>query len=127
MDALKIMAVAVVGVMLSLVLKEQKQVTGILVSVCVCLCIFFIMLPYLEKVISYISVIYTSFDDKNIIGMLLRVTGIGILTAFSSDICRDAGFSSVASIVIFSGKAICMCVILPVIASFLSEILSIIP
>lgn len=127
MDAIKIMVVAVVGVMLSLVLKEQKQVTGILVSVCVCLCIYFIMFPYLEKVISYIRVIYASFDDKNIIGMLLKVTGIGILTAFSSDICRDAGFSSVATLVIFSGKAICICIVLPVIASFLSEILSIIP
>ena len=127
MDAIKIMAVAVVGVILSLVLKEQKQVTGVLVSVCVCLCIYFMMLPYLEKVISYIRIIYSSFDDKNIIGILLKVTGIGILTAFSSDICRDAGFTSVATLVIFSGKAICMCIVLPVIASFLSEILSIIP
>ena len=85
------------------------------------------MFPYLEKLISYIRVIYTSFDDKNIIGMLLKVTGIGILTAFSSDVCKDAGFSSVASLVMFSGKAICICIVLPVIASFLSEILSIIP
>lgn len=127
MDAVRIMAVAVVGVMLSLVLKEQKQAISILISVCVCICIFFIILPYLEKVISYIRVIYTSFDDKNIIGMLLKTTGIGILTAFSSDICRDAGFSSVASLVTFSGKAICICIVLPVIASFLSEILAVMP
>lgn len=127
MDAIKIMAVAVIGVILSLLLKEQKQTTGILLSVCVCFCIFFIMFPYLEKVITYIRVIYTSFDDENIIGMLLKVTGIGILTAFSSDVCKDAGFSSVASLVMFSGKAICICIVLPVIASFLSEILSIIP
>lgn len=127
MEAIKIMAVAITGVMLSLVLKEQKQFAGVAVSIMVCICIFFIMFPYLEKVISYIKTIYTSFGDKNIIGILLKTTGIGMLSAFSSDICRDAGFSSVASLITFSGKAICMCVVLPVIATFMSEILTIIP
>lgn len=127
MEAIKIMAVAITGVMLSLVLKEQKQFAGVAVSIMVCICIFFIMFPYLEKVISYIKTIYTSFGDKNIIGILLKTTGIGMLSAFSADICRDAGFSSVASLITFSGKAICMCVVLPVIATFMSEILTIIP
>lgn len=127
MEAIRIMAIAVVGVMMALVLKEQKQFTGISVSVAVCVCIFFIMLPYLEKVISYVKIIYSSFDDAYVLGLLLKVTGIGILTTLSSDICRDAGFSSVASIVILSGKALCMCMVLPVIVSFMSEIMTIIP
>ncbi len=126
MDAVKIMAMAIVGIMLSLVLKEQKQYLGIAVAIISSVCLFFMLLPYLEKVVSYIKILSSSLDN-DFIGTILKVTGIGVLTTLSSNLCRDGGFSAIASIVMFSGKAICMCLVLPVIGSFLLQILSILP
>ncbi len=127
MEAIKIMALALVGVMLALVLKEQKQFASVALVIMLGICMFFMILPYFEKVTSYIKVIYTSFSNDGLMNILLKVTGIGILTSLTSDLCRDAGFSAVASLVVFSGKAICMCIVLPVIGSFFTQLMSIIP
>lgn len=126
MDTVKIMAMAVVGIMLSLVLKEQKQYLGISVAIICTICLFFMLLPYLEKVVSYIKILSAPLDN-DFLGVILKVTGIGALTTLTSGFCRDAGFSAISNVVTFSGKAICMCIVLPVIGNFLNGIFSILP
>ncbi len=126
MDTVKIMAMAVVGIMLSLVLKEQKQYLGTTVAIICSVCLFFMLLPYLEKVVSYIKLLSSTLQG-DFLRTILKITGIGAVTTLTSNLCRDAGFSAIASVVVFSGKAICMCIVLPVIGSFLNGILSILP
>lgn len=126
MDTVKIMAVAIIGILMSLVLKDQKQYLGITVAIICTVCLFFMMLPYLESVVSYVKILNSSLNG-DILRTILKITGIGTLSTLTSNICRDAGFSAIASIVVISGKAICMCVVLPVIGSFLGEIISILP
>lgn len=126
MDTVKIMGMAVVGIMLSLVLKEQKQYLGTTVAIICSVCLFFMLLPYLEKVVSYVKILSSTLQG-DFIKTILKITGIGALTTLTSNLCRDAGFSAIASVVVFSGKAICMCIVLPVIGNFLSGILAILP
>ncbi len=126
MDTVKIMAMAIVGIMLSLVLKEQKQFLGIAVAIICSVCLFFMLLPYLEKVVSYVKILSTSLQG-DFLRTLLKLTGIGAVTTLTSNLCRDAGFSAIGGVVMLSGKAICMCLVLPVIGKFLSGILSILP
>lgn len=127
MDTVKIMGMAIVGIMLSLVLKEQKQYLGVSVALICSVCLFFMLLPYLEKVISYVKVLYSAMGNDGIMGILIKITGIGALTTLTSNLCRDAGFSAIASVVVFSGKAICMCLVLPVVSSFFTQLLSVLP
>lgn len=126
MDTVKIMAMAVVGIMLCLVLKEQKQSLGTAVAIICSVCLFFMLLPYLEKVVSYVKVLGSSLQG-DFLKTILKITGIGAVTTLTSNLCKDAGFSAIASVVVFSGKAICMCLVLPVIGNFLGGILAILP
>lgn len=54
------------------------------------------------------------------LGAILRMLGIGLLTAFTADVCRDLGEGTLASRVELCGRAEILLLCLP----FLSELLS---
>ena len=128
MIGIKIMALSIVGVMLCLILKDQKAYLGMALS-CVCvICIFFMGLPFLEKVVSYVRVLYSSFGAAEIyMSTLLKVTAIAILSGITGTLCSDAGMSAVSNVVSLCAKCICLCMTLPVINDFFNELLNVLP
>lgn len=127
MEFLKIIVAAITGTMLALVLKEQKPFLGVSLAVVCALYIFFLGLPYLDRVTTFVRIFYSSVGGGGYMGSLLKITGIAILSTFASNICTDAGMSAVASAVNFVGKIICMCMTLPVITDFFEELITILP
>ncbi len=128
MDTVKIIATAIVGTLLALVLKEQKPYMGIVLSFICALCVFFMALPYIEKIITYVRAIYESTGGKDsYINILLKIAGVGTLSSLGSSLCADAGLTSVSYVVAISGKVICMCMVLPVVIEFFTELISILP
>lgn len=128
MIGIKIMGMAIVGTMLALILKEQKSYLGLSLGLICALSVFFMGLPYLEKTVSYVRVLYSSFDGADkYMGVLLKITGIGAVASLTSDLCKDAGMSAVSSAVNFCGKVVCVCLTLPVISDFFYELLKVLP
>ena len=128
MVEIKIMAVAVVGTMLALVLKEQKQYMALTIGLMCAMCVLFMAFPYLERTVSYIRVMYSAFDESSgYMGILLKITGIATISTLSADLCSDAGMSALSSAVIFSGKLLCICLVFPVIESFFENIIRVLP
>lgn len=128
MDGIKIMVLAIVGTLLALVLKEQKTYFGISLGLLCALCVFFMGLPYLEKTITYARTLYSTLDNADgYISILLKITGIATVATLTSNLCSDSGMSSIASVVNFCGKVICMCLTLPVIGNFFEELMSVLP
>ena len=128
MDVVKIMVMATVGAVLAMVLKEQKQSMGVLLGAVCALLIFFMGLPYLDKIVSYVKVLYSTFGGADgYMGTLLKITGIAALSTLAANICSDAGMSAISGVVLFSGKIICMFLTLPVIGEFFKELINILP
>ena len=128
MIGIKIMSLAIVGALISLILKEQKSYFGIATSLLCAMCVFFMGLPYLEKVVSYVRVLYSSFGaSENYMGTLLKITGIASVSVITGGLCADAGMSALSGVVNMCGKIICLCLTLPVISDFFYELLSILP
>jgi len=128
MDAIKIMATAIVGVMLVLMLKEQKPYIAVALVVMCTLYIFFVGLPYLDRVVSYIKTVQLTLDKSNsYMSTVVKITAISIVASLTASLCKDSGMSSVASVVMITSKAICMCMTLPVVAEFVQNILSVLP
>ena len=127
MDTVKIMAIALLGIFLSQGLKEHKQYAATAVAASCLICLAFMLLPYLEKVVSYVKVFASSADVRPDMLLMIKITGIGILSTLCADMCKDAGFNAIASAVILSGKAICMCMTLPVVGNFIAKIVSVLP
>ncbi len=128
MLVIKIMGMAIVGTMLALILKEQKSYLGLSLGLVCALSIFFLGLPYLEKILSYVRILYSSFNGVDgYMSLLLKITGIATVVSLTSNLCKDAGMSAVSSTVELCGKVICVCLTLPVISDFFNQLLGVLP
>ena len=61
--------------------------------------------------------------NKEFITLLIKMTGIAILTEFAVSICKDSGEAAIASKVDLGGKVIMVSMSIPIIAGMLETIL----
>ena len=128
MDIVKIVALAILGAFLSLVLKEYKPFLGTALSTVTAAAVFFFALPYLERITVYARSIYCAAGGKDMyIDSVLKITGVACLTWLGSDILKDAGLTAASSAVVITGKVLCMGICLPIIGTLFETLLSILP
>lgn len=128
MLGIKIMSLAIVGALISLILKEQKSFFGIATGFLCALTVFFMGMPYLERVVSYVKALYSSFGGaQSYMSTLLKITAVAAVTVITSGLCTDSGMSALSNVVNFCGKIICLFMTLPVISDFFYELLNVLP
>lgn len=65
--------------------------------------------------------------NSQFLGIILKITGIAVLTEFAVSICQDSGENSIANKIDMGGKAIIITISLPIISSLLETILKVLP
>ena len=120
-DIIKIIGIGFVTLIVTLILKEYKKDFAIYASLIGGMLIIFLMINYLESIVSFISGL--SESNNEFILLLIKITGISILTEFATSVCRDSGESSIASKVDLGGKIIVISMSIPVISATLKGLL----
>ena len=64
---------------------------------------------------------------QEFITVLIKITGIAILTEFAVSICKDSGESAIANKIDMGGKVIMVSMSIPIMAGLLETILKILP
>lgn len=64
---------------------------------------------------------------QEFITLLIKITGIAILTEFAVSICKDSGETAIASKVDMGGKVMMISMSIPIMAGLLETILKILP
>ena len=64
---------------------------------------------------------------QEFITLLIKITGIAILTEFAVSICKDSGETAIASKIDIGGKVIMVSMSIPIMAGLLETILKILP
>ena len=64
---------------------------------------------------------------QEFITLLIKITGIAILTEFAVSICKDSGETAIANKVDMGGKVIMISMSIPIMAGLLETILKILP
>ncbi|MBQ7839051.1 MAG: stage III sporulation AC/AD family protein [Lachnospiraceae bacterium] len=105
MAFIKIGALALVGVMLGIQLKSTKQEYGLILGIALCALIFSCTVTYMGQVKGQLSVFekYLSSGERYF-SLLFKVVGITWICEFVSGICKDSGFSAVATQMELFGK-----------------------
>ncbi len=105
MEVLKIGLLGVAGVMLALQFKSNKPEFGLYIGFAICLLLFSFVVSGLSSVIGSMKEMerYISRDGVYF-RILLKVIGITYICEFSSGICRDAGYTSIAGQIEIFGK-----------------------
>ena len=123
MDIFKITAVAVVGMILAITVKNIRPEIAVLVSLATGIYIFFFCIDGLGGVFSSLYEIINKAEvDTRFIKISIKACVIAYITQFSSELCRDAGEGAIALKLELAGKISILLISMPVISAFLEAI-----
>lgn len=118
--------VAILGICAAILALGFKQIKGeysSLISLAAGGIIFTFILVKLETIIQVISQIsgYISVNSQYI-GILVKVIGVSYICEFSSSLCKDAGYSAIASQIEIAGKLTILVMSMPILLSLLDTV-----
>lgn len=127
MEIIKVVSFAFIALFLVMIVKEGKKEYAVQISMAAGVLIFVFMLSKLTVVIQFIQKLANDAHiDVIYLTTVFKILGIAYLATFCSEICKDAGESSLASKVEFAGKIFILVLAVPILMAVLQSILKII-
>ena len=128
MDIIKIIGIGLIALIINIILKQYKPEFAVYVSIIVGLLILTFSLAKISSVINLLKDLSNKANiNSQFLGILLKITGIAILTEFAVSICQDSGESAIANKIDIGGKVIMITISLPIISSLLETIIKVLP
>ncbi len=123
MNALQIGVIGVAGALLAIQFKSGKAEYGIYISIALSIFVFMGILSHLEVLIDTVRRISSLIDmDTIYMGTLLKMLGITYISEFSSSICKDAGYQTIAGQIEIFGKLSVFVLSMPVLLALLDTV-----
>ena len=128
MDIIKIVGIAFVTLIIVIILKQYKPEFTIYASLIAGAIILFMVMDKLNGVVDILTTLTSKAGaGSSFLKILLKITGIAILTEFAVSICRDSGETAIASKIDLGGKIIIISISIPIITALLELIINILP
>lgn len=128
MDVIKIIGVGLTSIILIVIIKQYRPEFAIYISIGAGVIIFSLIAGKLAGIIEVIKNLSNKTSvNYDFIMILLKITGIAILTEFAVSICKDSGESAIASKVDLGGKVIIMSMAVPILSSLVKIVINILP
>ena len=103
MEIIKIVGIGLVSLIIVIVIKQYKPEFALYVSIAAGLVIFLMVMDKLSGIIDLLMNLSNKANvNKDFIVILLKITGIAILSEFAISVCKDAGEAAIASKIDFS-------------------------
>ena len=119
----KAAAAALITAVICLVLAKQGKDTAILLTILVCAMILTVAMGYLRSVTDFISTLEALVDlEGDQFRILLKITGIGLLSETASMICGDAGNAALGKALQILGTVLILCLSIPLLQQLLDLI-----
>ncbi len=123
MTVFKVALIGVCAVLLALGLKPFKGEYALFLSLGAGILIFVYILGQMSSIIGAIQSIRSNISvNSEYVTLLVKVIGVAYVCEFAASLCKDAGFSSVASQIEMAGKLTILVMSLPVLMSLLDTI-----
>ena len=120
---LKAISGAFIAIALCLVLSKHSKEGVILISVAMCCMIISVAMSYLQPAISFFSRMEQVGNlDPEIIRILLKATGVAILSEIAAMICTDAGSGTLGKTLQLLATAVIIWLALPLFSKLLALI-----
>ena len=123
MDVMQIGIIGVIGAVLAVQFKGGKTEYGIFMSVAVSIFLFACIVDRLEIFVSTVEQIGSYIDmDAGYLSVMLKMIGVTYIAEFSSGICRDAGYQTIAVQIEIFSKLTILALGMPVLLALLETI-----
>ena len=120
-DVFKILAILLIAAVLCIVLRQKNGEYALLVSITTGIITALLILRHLSSSIDMIKSHIESYGiETEYFKVALKALGIGYITSFIADTCRDSGQTSLASKAELAGKTAIFVLSLPLLISVLN-------
>lgn len=126
MIMIQVVAFILVALFVYLILKEKKSDISVLLLLAAGVLVFLFCISQIQGIINFLKNISDKAGiDTVYFKIILKILAIAYLASFASEICKDAGASSLASKVEFAGKIFILSLAVPILMAVLNSILDI--
>lgn len=123
MDIIKIAMIGLAGVVLALMLRQQKSEYALYISLAAAILILVFSVDRLTAVMETIRKIEEYIQiDSALIKILIKMIGITYVAEFATGICRDAGFGTLGSQIEMFAKLSVMAVSVPILLTLIETV-----
>lgn len=128
MEVIKIIGIALIALIIIIILKQYRPEFAIYISLLTGVLILILVMDKLTGIVNLLQSISTKASINNtFLTLLIKITGIAILSEFAVSICKDSGEGAIASKIEIGSKIIIISMSIPIISSLLEVILKILP
>ena len=128
MEIIKIIGIGLIALILIIIIKQYKPEFAVYVSLIAGAIILTMTFSKISGIIDLINSLSSKVSiHKEFITLLIKITGIAILTEFAVSICKDTGESAIANKIDMGGKVVMVSMSVPIIAGLLETIMKILP
>lgn len=126
MEIMKIVAIAIGGVIMAAVVKNFKPELSIYVVLATVIVIFLMALDKLTTVFQFLSSVYDEMTyGKNFFPIIVKVLVVAYLADFTAQLCKDAGEGAIGNKVELAGKIVIFYLAMPILLAILDLINSV--
>ena len=127
-EIIKIVGIGLIALVIAIILKQYRPEYAIFVSIVAGILILVFIMSKITGIINLLkSISDKTYINKQFLSILLKITGIAIITEFAVSICTDAGEKAIASKIEIGSKVIIIAMSIPIISSLLELIIEILP
>ena len=128
LDIVKIIGVGLIALIIIIILKQYKPEFTVYVSIIAGAIIIFMVMDKLTSVVGLLTNLTSrTGTGSTFLKILLKITGIAILTEFAVSSCKDSGETAIASKIDLGGKIIIISISIPIITALLELLIQILP
>lgn len=124
MDILKIISIALSAIIIIILVRKINGDYALFIScvinIFICIFSFGILIP----VFDYVKELHQSTHHGGLYSIILKSTGICMLSSLASELCRDLGEASIAEKIEFAGKCTITAFCLPLIQKVFENAMS---
>ncbi|MBQ9658003.1 MAG: stage III sporulation protein AD [Clostridia bacterium] len=127
-EIIKIIGIGIIALITAIIIKQYRPEFAIYISIVAGIIIIWLIFDKLSNVINLIKAMADKTSlNYNFLSILLKITGIAILTEFAVSICKDSGEGAIANKIELGSKVIIISMSIPIISSLLELMINILP
>jgi stage III sporulation protein AD len=128
MEIAQVVGLALVTTILLLILRQERPVLAVLLSIVFSIIIFTVMMGKMASILNVMREL-TRRAEVNyfFFATILKILGVAYLGEFAAAICQDAGEQAVAKKVEFASKIIIAVLALPIMIAILESLMQLMP
>lgn len=120
---IKVVGIGLMAVFLAMTIKNIQSEYALLISVAACMVMFTFCISRVEVIIGAFQQIQEQLSIHSAyIGIIIKVIGIAYISEFAANLCKDAGYSGIASQIEMFGKLSILAMSMPVLTALLTTI-----